>query len=59
METTVLNLKVPNEAHKKIKGFAVLHGAKLLSLAAQIIVDASIKEEVLKEALRNLQIEKK
>jgi len=59
MDTTVLNLKIPSDAHKKIKSFAVMNGEKLIPLANQIIIDASEKKEVLEEALKNLNNEKK
>ena len=59
MNKTSLNLKIPTEAHKDIKIFAATKGAKLIPLTEQIIIDASQKEEVLEQALKNLQTEKK
>lgn len=59
MEKTVLNLKIPVAAHRKIKGFAVNNGEKLIPFATQLIIDAAQNEEALNEALKNIREEKK
>lgn len=55
MQEKVLNLKIPTQNHKNIKGFAVLNGENLIPFANQILIDASNDKEILEKALKNLR----